>query len=44
MASKLEFIKYVVGQLSNLDEVEYKYMFGEYALYYNKKVGIILPQ
>ncbi|MCB0747991.1 MAG: TfoX/Sxy family protein [Ignavibacteriae bacterium] len=42
MASKLEFIKYVVGQLSNLDEVEYKYMFGEYALYYNKKVVALI--
>ena len=42
MASKLEFVKYIAEQLSNLHDVEYKYMFGEYALYYNKKVVALI--
>lgn len=42
MASDLEFVEFVVDQIDCVCEVSYRKMFGEYALYCNKKViGLI---
>ena len=41
MASDLDFIEFVVGQLEGLD-VSYKKMFGEYALYLEGKVVALI--
>jgi TfoX/Sxy family transcriptional regulator of competence genes len=38
MASNLEFIKYVVEQMESAGDITYRKMFGEYALYCDKKV------
>lgn len=38
MASDVEFVEYVVGQLNGLREIRYKKMFGEFALYYKEKL------
>ena len=37
MASDKEFLNYVLEQLSDLKDVDYKKMMGEYILYYNIK-------
>ena len=36
MATKKEFMEFVLDQLSLLDNISYKSMMGEYLLYYNK--------
>lgn len=42
MASDLNFVEYVAGQLDDLEPVRYRAMFGEYAVYFNDKVvGLI---
>jgi TfoX/Sxy family transcriptional regulator of competence genes len=42
MASSLDFVEYVCGQISNAGNIAYKKMFGEYAIYCNEKVvGLI---
>lgn len=42
MASDIEFVDFIVDQVSHIGEVVYKKMFGEYALYCNGKVvGLI---
>lgn len=42
MATDLDFVEFVTGQIDNDKEVSYKKMFGEYALYCNNKVvGLI---
>ncbi len=38
MASDLNFVEFVVGQIENSGIISYKKMFGEYALYCNNKV------
>jgi len=38
MASDMEFVEYVVGQLSELGEIRYKKMFGEYGIYLQEKL------
>jgi DNA transformation protein and related proteins len=38
MASDLTFVEYVLGQVNEGDDVSFKKMFGEYALYYGDKV------
>ncbi|MDD2435818.1 MAG: TfoX/Sxy family protein [Bacilli bacterium] len=42
MASKKEFVEYVCSQLSDLGEIKYRPMMGEYLIYVNGKycVGI----
>ncbi len=37
MASKLEFVQYVVDQLGEAGEITYRKMFGEYGIYCNGK-------
>ena len=38
MASDLEFIEFIVEQIENVGVVTFRKMFGEYAIYCNKKV------
>jgi TfoX/Sxy family transcriptional regulator of competence genes len=42
MASSLDFVEYVCGQISDAGNIAYRKMFGEYAIYCNGKViGLI---
>ena len=42
LASDLEFVQFVADQIDSDKEISYRKMFGEYALYCNKKiVGLI---
>ncbi len=34
MASSKEYLQFILDQLSNLDEITYRPMMGEYILYY----------
>lgn len=38
MASSEEYLEYVLEQLSDLDEVSYRKMMGEYIIYYRGKI------
>ena len=38
MASTKEYLEYVLEQLSELDDITYKAMMGEYILYYRGKI------
>ena len=38
MASKKEYLDFILEQLSDLDEIGYRSMMGEYILYYREKV------
>ena len=38
MPSRKEFLKYVLEQLSNLENIAYKQMMGEYIIYYKGKI------
>ena len=38
MGSDREFVEYAAEQMKKAGEIEFKYMFGEYAIYCNKKV------
>ncbi|MBO4217997.1 MAG: TfoX/Sxy family protein [Erysipelotrichaceae bacterium] len=38
MASSREYLEYVLDQLSELDEVTYRMMMGEYIIYYRGKI------
>ena len=38
MASSKEYLEFVLEQLSQLDEITYKAMMGEYILYYRGKI------
>ena len=38
MGSRLDFVEYVIDQISNAGAIEYREMFGEYAIYSNGKV------
>lgn len=38
MASKKEYLDFILEQLSDLDEIGYRSMMGEYILYYRGKV------
>lgn len=42
MATKLEYIEYVLDQISGIGELSYKKMFGEYMVYINSKPLIIV--
>ena len=42
MASNLDFVQFVTDQIDSNKEISYRMMFGEYALYCNRKVvGLI---
>ena len=38
MASTKDYLDFILGQLSELDEISYRAMMGEYVLYYRGKV------
>ena len=38
MASTKEYLDYIIEQLSDLDDISYRPMMGEYILYYREKV------
>lgn len=38
MASSKEFMEYILDQLSDLDEISYRAMMGEYIIYYRGKI------
>ena len=38
MATKKEYLEFILGQLSELEDVSYRAMMGEYILYYRGKV------
>lgn len=38
MASSKEYLEYVLEQLSDLDDISYRAMMGEYIIYYRRKI------
>jgi len=38
MASNNEYLEYILGQLSELEEITYRTMMGEFILYYRGKI------
>ena len=38
MASNKEYLEYILGQLSELEEITYRTMMGEFILYYRRKI------
>jgi TfoX/Sxy family transcriptional regulator of competence genes len=42
MASNQNFVDFVIGQLQSIDELTYKKMFGEYALYAGNKIFALI--
>ena len=38
MASSKEYLDFIMEQLSELDEITYKAMMGEYIIYYREKI------
>ena len=38
MASSKEYLEYILEQLSDLDEITYRAMMGEYIIYYRGKI------
>ncbi len=38
MASSKEYLEFILEQLSELEEIRYKAMMGEYIIYYNGKI------
>lgn len=38
MASSKEYLKFILGQLSELEEITYKSMMGEFIIYYCDKI------
>jgi TfoX/Sxy family transcriptional regulator of competence genes len=38
MASSKDYLEYILGQLSDLDEITYRAMMGEYIIYYRGKI------
>ena len=38
MASSKEYLQFILGQLSDLEEISYRAMMGEYIIYYRGKI------
>lgn len=38
MASSQEYLKFILGQLSELEDISYRAMMGEFILYYKNKI------
>ena len=38
MASSKEYLEFILGQLSELDEITYRAMMGEFIIYYRSKI------
>lgn len=41
MASTKEYLDFILGQLSNLEEITYRSMMKEYILYYRGKMLVV---
>ena len=39
MSSSYDYLDFVLDQLSSLDEIDYRYMFGNFVIYYHGKVA-----
>ena len=39
MSSSYDYLEFVLDQLSGLDSIDYRYMFGSFAIYYRGKVA-----
>lgn len=39
MASRKEFLEYILEQLSELEEIAYRAMMGEYIIYYKGRIA-----
>lgn len=39
MATKKEYLEFILDQLSELDNISYRQMMGEYMIYYNGKLA-----
>ena len=39
MATKKEYLEYIIEQLSELDGITYRKMMGEYIIYYNERIA-----
>lgn len=39
MASSKEYLQFILGQLSELEEITYRSMMGEYIIYYRGKIA-----
>ena len=42
MSSNIDFVNFIVDQIENAGTITYKKMFGEYAIYSNKKVVALI--
>lgn len=42
MAASREYLNFILGQLSDLDEITYRQMMGEYIIYYRGKIAAYL--
>ena len=42
MATSKEYLNYILGQLSSLDDITYRPMMGEYIIYYRRKIAAYL--
>lgn len=40
MASSKEYLNFILGQLSELEGIEYRQMMGEYIIYYKGKIAL----
>ena len=38
MASSKEYLEFILGQLSELEDITYRTMMGEFIIYYHEKV------
>ena len=38
MASSKDYLEYILDQLSGLDDISYRFMMGEYIIYYRGKI------
>ena len=38
MASSKEYLDFILGQLSDLEDITYRAMMGEYIIYYKEKI------
>ena len=41
MASSKDYLQFILEQLSDLEEITYRAMMGEYILYYRGKIGSV---
>ena len=42
MASNISFVTYILDQLEGIEDISSKKLFGEYAIYFNKKIVALI--